>query len=58
MGGGGVGGWGCTPIVIGGAGWRHDDVMGLNVYITGCDPSSRHHFFGRRSWLCVRCELL
>ena len=39
-----MGGWGCTPIAIGGAGWRHHDVMGLNFYISGCDPSSRHHF--------------
>ena len=58
MGVGGVGGWGCTPIVIGGAEWRHHDVTGLNFYISGCDLSSRHHFFGRRSLLCVRCELL
>ena len=44
MGGGGGGGWGCTPVVIGGVGWRHHDVTGLNFYISGCDPSSRHHF--------------
>ena len=45
MGGWGVGGWGCTPIVIGRVGWRHDDVIGLNFYISGCDPSIRHHFW-------------
>ena len=30
--------------MIGGAGWRHHDVTGLYFYISGCDPSSRHHF--------------
>ena len=30
--------------MIGGAGWRHHDVTGLNFYISGCDPCSRHHF--------------
>ena len=54
-GGWGVGGWGCTPVVIGGAGWRHHDVMGLNVYISGCDPSSRHHFLADGCCCVVRC---
>ena len=43
--GGWGGGWGCTPIVIGGVGWRHVDVIGLNFYISERDLSIRHHFW-------------
>ena len=39
--------------MIGGVGWRHDDVMGLNFYISGCDPSRRHHFLA--NGCCCAC---
>ena len=31
--------------MIGGVGWRHDDVIGLNFYISQRDPSIGHLFW-------------